>query len=284
MTAPRSKKTTVIYAARRWQPVTPYAHAKLPPARAWRVVAARADLFSAAAPAVAAGLAPAAPAGTLDGAYPVWVRLTDPTGRTPDAGLIIIDHDGWNLEETGPDWRIEMVGVGGLDDQHFAYYVETADDAAEAGQVNRGAAPPYTPAWTPAQLNPLFGGANPDWISSWQVPTGTGSLIIYHRNVDAATTTLKGVRMYDAQGNPIHGTATDLFGAAALNLTAADAFFRPHFAFGAQGEVAGLGVRAGALVPYVATHGPPPARVDITLGSAAGAIVAGQVTLQGHYW
>lgn len=161
---------------------------------------------------------------------------------------------------------------------------ETPDDDLSAA----GVAPPVaivTPTWTPQILNAgPVGGVSPDWLTTWLLPVGAQALIVYHRNLTATATVLKGVRFYGSDGAPIHGTATDLFGAGPLNLTASDTYLRPHFAFGAPEKVAGLGVRAGALVPFVATAGPPPSRVDITIGSAGGAIAAGQITLQGNYW
>ncbi len=141
----RSKQTPVVFAARRWTSAN--AHAKLPAARAWRIVAQPASKYAADAPGVVAGVVPAAPAGCLDGAYPVRVRLTDPVGRTPDGTVLLVEHDGWHLTETGPEWRIELVEAGTDDALRFAFTVECVSDLAEAGQVNRPLEPAQKLLW-----------------------------------------------------------------------------------------------------------------------------------------
>jgi hypothetical protein len=89
--------------------------------------------------AVAAKIAPQAPAGALDGIYPVWVRLTDTSTGTPAPAPILVDGDGWNLAPTGDKWTIESVGAAGTAGDQFTYAVEYVTDLAECGQVNGGA-------------------------------------------------------------------------------------------------------------------------------------------------
>lgn len=113
----------------------------LPPCRGWRIVARRAGDFAATAPPVAAGEAPAEPAGAFDGAYPVYVRVTDKSGAEV-RGLLFVDGDGWNLQPMGPSWRIEYVSAGSANGDRFVYVVETIDDVSEAGQVNGALARP----------------------------------------------------------------------------------------------------------------------------------------------
>jgi len=131
---PRSKLSTPVFPYRSY---VAGAHGKLPAARAWRVIARPAADFGALSQAVLDKLAPVAPAGALDGAYPVWVRLTDPGSRSLDGAPLLVDGDGWNLEPTGPDWRIEAIGSAGAVGDRFVYVVETVSTLEEAGQQNR---------------------------------------------------------------------------------------------------------------------------------------------------
>ena len=113
----------------------------LPPARAWRIrPVAAADMAAAVIPAV--GGAPtveSAPAGALDGAFPVWVQLTDPTGSPLPTGPILVADDGLNEAPTGGGWGIVAAAAsasGGAPGDQLCYIVETVQLLEEAGNPN----------------------------------------------------------------------------------------------------------------------------------------------------
>lgn len=101
-----------------------------PAGRAWRIVPQLAASYDVAGQAVAAGVCRPLPPGTKDGAFPVWVRLTEPGSRAPKADLVMVDNHGWNLIPTGHGWRIEVVAAvpDGLAGDRFVYVVEVMDD------------------------------------------------------------------------------------------------------------------------------------------------------------
>lgn len=144
-----SKRSRVVFP---YRSPTGGAQPALPACRAFRVIARPASDFAATRPAVAAGEAPAAPAGCLDGVYPVWVRLTDAGGQL--GALLLVDGDGWNLSPSGIGWRIEFVGADGAAASRFAYVVETVSSVDECGQVN---SPSEAPAAANAMVSVFYG-------------------------------------------------------------------------------------------------------------------------------
>lgn len=172
------------------------AQPKLPECRAWRIIARRAADFAAAVPAVAAGVVPMAPAGALDGIYPLWVRSTGPGGE-PGA-LLLVDGDGWNLSPVGPNWTIEQVGVAGTASDVLCYVVEVVQDIDECGQVNGGAS---APAGAGAGETVIVAGSNGQNIQTTPID------LVFMRPQGARLFDL----LYDARGLTVGGSTSQLF-------------------------------------------------------------------------
>lgn len=162
--------------------------------RAFRVIARPAEDFSAAAPAVVAGALPGAPVGAQDGAYPVWVRLTDWESGMPLPSLLLVDGDGWNLAPTGRGWTIEYAGGAGTATDRLCYVVETVQDVNETGQVNSG---------RPLLARDLRVSAVAQaagWTNVFRNPGWATRLAIHLRSPNAAIVLAFTVRVADADG------------------------------------------------------------------------------------
>jgi hypothetical protein len=198
----RSHRTSVIFAARSF--VNGGAHGMLPRARAWRIVARPAAEYAAGSPAVTSGGAAQAPVGCADGAYPVWVRLTDPTGRAPDAELFMVNGEGWQFEETGPRWRIEAISAAGADAQRFAYAVETLDDPAAAhpipANVTNNVALNVPPAVTDSTLAKAYGKP---------AVGGSGAIVLDGTDKSAATTPGRLLQLTAVGGDAFYAVDAD---------------------------------------------------------------------------
>lgn len=150
-----ARQTTVIFVAQTPAEATNGAQPTLPPCRAFRIIPLRALDCDATSAVVIAGVVPAAPASTVDGALPVWVKATNPTTNQEIPGVKYIHHDGWHNQPMGKNWRIEFVGSGTVSGGRFAYAIETVDDLDDAGQVNAQRTTQRVELFTTPPTNPV---------------------------------------------------------------------------------------------------------------------------------
>jgi hypothetical protein len=128
---PTTKRSTPTFTQR--NPAAA-ARVKLPACRAWRIIAAPAVQFGATGTGPVSGKVQQAPAGAVDGAYPVWVQPTDPEGRELMVPVpLYVDGPGWRYSPMGPGWSIVAAGGAGVAGDVLCFVVETVDDLAEVG-------------------------------------------------------------------------------------------------------------------------------------------------------